>query len=254
MTREFPDGVALVAGGSGGIGRAVCERLGRAGVAVAVTYRRNREAAEEVACSVASLGAAAGVYAASLEDSESLRPLVERIVAEMGPIHTVVHAAGSDIRMRFVSQVTADEWHRVMRADADGFFHLLQATLPHLRRTRGSLVALTSAGLARFPARDILSVAPKAAIEALVRGVAREEGRYGVRANCVALGVVEAGIFERLRQAELPAEWVAQAQRNTPLQRFASAAEIAEAAVFLASSRASYITGHTLLVDGGYSI
>jgi NAD(P)-dependent dehydrogenase (short-subunit alcohol dehydrogenase family) len=115
-------------------------------------------------------------------------------------------------------------------------------------------VSATSAGLARFPARDILSVAPKAAIEALVRGVAREEGRYGVRANCVALGVVEAGIFERLRQAELSPEWVAQAQRNTPLQRFASAAEIAEAAVFLASSRASYITGHTLLVDGGYSI
>ena len=137
---------------------------------------------------------------------------------------------------------------------ADGFFHLVGAVLPHLRRARGSLTALTSAGLARFPPRDILSVAPKAAIEALVRGLAREEGRHGVRANCVALGMIDAGIFHRLAGTEITPEWLEAATRNTPLGRLGTAAEAADATVFLASSRASFITGQTLLVDGGYSV
>jgi NAD(P)-dependent dehydrogenase (short-subunit alcohol dehydrogenase family) len=254
MVREFPDGVALVAGGSGGVGRAICERLARAGTPVALTYRHNRAAADEVAHAVAALGVAATTYALALDDGAAVGPLVERVAAECGPIHTVVYAVGSAIRMRFIGQVDAAEWDVVMRADAGGFFHLAQAALPHLRRTHGSLVALTSAGLMRYPSRDILSVAPKAAIEALVRGIAREEGRYGVRANSVALGVIDAGIFRRLAGAELPPQWIEAARKNTPLGRLGSADEAAEATVFLASSRAGFITGQTLVVDGGYSV
>jgi NAD(P)-dependent dehydrogenase (short-subunit alcohol dehydrogenase family) len=253
IASDFPDGVALVAGGSGGVGRAICARLAHAGASVALTYRRNRDAAEQAARAVVAAGGRAAVYAAGFDDRDATGALVERVAAEHGPIHTVIYAVGSDIRMRFVSQVSPAEWREVMRADADGFFHLVQAVLPHLRRSRGALVALTSAGLARFPARDILSVAPKAAIEALVRGVAREEGRHGVRANSVALGVIDAGIFHRLA-AELPPQWLEAARHNTPLGRLGSADEAAEAAVFLASSRASFITGQTLLVDGGYSV
>jgi NAD(P)-dependent dehydrogenase (short-subunit alcohol dehydrogenase family) len=254
MAREFPDGVALVAGGSGGVGRAICERLARAGTSVALTYRHNRAAAEEVARAVAALGVAAATYPLALDDAGAAGPLVERVAAEHGPIHTVVYAVGSDIRMRFIGQVPPAEWDDVMRADAGGFFHLAQAALPQLRRAHGSLVAITSAGNARYPSRDILSVAPKAAIEALVRGIAREEGRYGVRANSVALGVIDAGIFKRLSAAELPPQWIDAARKNTPLGRLGSADEAAEATVFLASSRASFITGQTLIVDGGYSV
>jgi NAD(P)-dependent dehydrogenase (short-subunit alcohol dehydrogenase family) len=112
---------------------------------------------------------------------------------------------------------------------------------------------MTSAGLMRHPQRDILSTAPKAAIEALVRGLAREEGRYGVRANTVALGVIDAGLFHRLEE-RLPPGFADAMRKNTALRRFGTAREAADAAVFLASSVAGFITGHSLVIDGGYAV
>ncbi len=253
IAKEFPAGVALVTGGSGGLGRAICERLAGAGVHVALTYRKRREAADAAARAVRDLGGVASVHAADLEDAAAVAPLVEAIAAEHGAIQTVIHAVGSDIPMRFVSQIDHATWRAVLHADIDGFFNLVHAVIPHLRRSRGSIVALTSAGLRRYPSRDMLSVAPKAAIEALLRGVAREEGRHGIRANSVAIGVIDAGIFHRLASTELDPAWIEAARANAPLGRFGAAAEVAEAAVFLASARASYITGQTLVVDGGYS-
>ncbi len=253
--QEFAEGgVALVAGGSGGLGRAVCERLARAGIRVALTYRSRADHAEEAAAAVRAAGGQATILELDLERADVVASLVEGLVSEHGPLQTVIHAVGSDIPMRFISQIDAETWQRVLHADIDGFFHLVRASLPHLRKAKGSLVALTSAGLRRYPARDVLSVAPKAAIQALVQGIAREEGRYGVRANSVAIGVIDAGIFQRLQRTELAPEWIEAARENAALGRFGSAEEVAEATVFLASRRASYITGQTLFVDGGFSI
>jgi NAD(P)-dependent dehydrogenase (short-subunit alcohol dehydrogenase family) len=252
----FPAGAALVAGGSGGIGRAICIRLAEAGADVALTYRSRRDAAEQAAAAVRAAGRRASIHAVDLGDAAAVAEVVDQAAAEHGALHGVVHAVGSDIAMRFISELGPEEWRAVVHADADGFFHLVRAALPHLRRARGSVVAVTSAGLERFPARDILSVAPKAAIEAVVRGLAREEGRHGVRANSVAVGVVDAGMFQRLAGAagELSSAWVEAATRNAALRRLGTADEVADAVVFLASARASYITGQRLVVDGGYSV
>jgi 3-oxoacyl-[acyl-carrier protein] reductase len=250
VTTDFPAGTALVAGGSGGIGRAICRRLAAAGSDVALTYRGNAAGAEAAAADVRAAGRAAQVHRLDLTDAAAARALFERL----GPVHTVVYAAGPAIRQPYISQIPADAWREAIDAEVHGFFHLVQAAIPALRATRGALVAVTSAGLLRYPARDALSVAPKAAITALAVGVAREEGRYGVRANCVALGVIEAGIFLRLRDDTFTPAWLDAMRRNTALGRFGAAEEAAEAVTFLASARASYITGQTLAVDGGYSL
>jgi NAD(P)-dependent dehydrogenase (short-subunit alcohol dehydrogenase family) len=250
---EFPEGVALVAGGSGGIGAAIARGLAAAGARVALTYRSRRDAAEAVAASIEAAGGVATIHAVDLADPHAVGALLDELAAA-APIHTVVHAVGSDIRMRFISEVPLEEWRAVMQSDVDGFFHLLRASLPYLRKSRGSIVAVTSAGLIRYPARDILSVAPKAAIEALIRGVAREEGRYSVRANSVAVGVVDAGIFQRLAQHDLSPRWIEAATANAALGRVGAPEDVANAVVFLASARAGYVTGQRLAVDGGYAI
>jgi NAD(P)-dependent dehydrogenase (short-subunit alcohol dehydrogenase family) len=252
--REYPAGGAIVFGGSGGVGRAICLRLAQAGCDVDLTYRKNAAVGEEVAASIRALGRRAEAHAVAAGDEQKIASLLDDAAARLGGIHTVVYAAGSDIPMRFVSELSRDEWREVMEADATGFFDLARASLRHLRASRGSLVAVTSAGLYRFPSRDVLSVAPKAAIEALVRAIAKEEGRFGVRANCVALGVIETGIFTRLSGRDLGKDWIEAAHRNTPLRRFGTAEEVADAVQFLSSRRASYVTGQTLVVDGGYSL
>jgi 3-oxoacyl-[acyl-carrier protein] reductase len=252
---DFPGGVALVVGGSGGIGSAIARRFATADVSVAITYRHRKEKADEVAGEIRGAGGTCSVHRVELGDLDSVKACLNQLVEEHERIHTVAHAAGTHIDQPYISQLTPEQWRNTMDWDVTGFFHVVHAALPHLRMSQGSIVFVSSAGLKRFPPGDVLSVAPKGAIEALMRGIAREEGRYGVRANNVAVGVVDAGMFPKLvERGELSQEWIEAAMRNTPLRRFGTPEEIADAAVFLASSRARYITGQTLFVDGGYTL
>jgi len=252
---EFPNGVALVVGGSGGIGSAIAKGLAEAGVALAITYRNNQDAAEEVAEDIRSRKGDCSVHRVDLGDLDSVRACLDTIAAEHGAIHTIAHAAGTHIDQPYISQTTPEQWRHTMDSDVNGFFHIVHAALPHLRASKGSIVFVSSSGLRRFPPGDVLSVAPKGAIEALMRGIAREEGRHGIRANNVAVGVVDAGMFPKLvERGELSQTWIDAAMRNTPLRRFGTPKEIADAVVFLASTRARYITGQTLFVDGGYTL
>ena len=252
---DFPAGVALVVGGSGGIGSAIARGFAAEGVDLAITYRRNEAAARSVAEGIRSSGGTCSVHQIALGDLAAVKACVDGLVEEHGQVHTIAHAAGTHIDQPYVSQLTPEQWRNTMDWDVNGFFHMVHAALPHLRKSKGSIVFISSAGLKRFPPGDVLSVAPKGAIEALMRGIAREEGRYGVRANNVAVGVVDAGMFPKLvERGELSQEWIDAAVRNTPLRRFGTPEEIADAAVFLASSQARYITGQTLFVDGGYTL
>lgn len=252
---DFPEGVALVVGGSGGIGSAIARGFAEAGVTLAITYRHNQARADAVAGEIQRGGGTCSAHRVVLGELESVKACIEELVSMHGQIHTIAHAAGTHIDQPYVSRVTPEQWRNTMDWDVNGFFHVVHAALPHLRNSRGSIVFVSSAGLKRVPPGDVLSVAPKGAIEALMRAIAREEGRYGVRANNVAVGVVDAGMFPKLvERGELSQEWIDAATRNTPLRRFGTPEEIADAAVFLASARARYITGQTLFVDGGYTL
>lgn len=249
----FPDGAAVVIGGSGGIGRAVCESFARAGTDIAFTYRSNSAAAEEVADSVRAAGRRSLALRLDLTDRQGCAAAIARIVQEFARIHTLVMATGADISMTYTADVEPEEWDSTIAGDLTGFFNVLRPAIPHLRRGGGSVLAMTSAGLMRHPQKDILSVVPKAGVEALIRGIAREEGRYGIRANAVALGVIDTGLFKRLA-GRLTPQFIEAMKRNTALRRFGTAQEAADAALFLASSKAAFITGQSLALDGGYSV
>lgn len=252
--KEFPEGVALVVGGSGGVGAAVCRRLVEQGATVALTYNKNRERAEEVRASLVEAGGEVRVFQLNMNDRDGIETVFAALGKQYGSIHTLVMATGYDIPQQYISEVTPELWQEIIQSDVNGFFNITHTAIPYLRKSGGTLVHISSAGLFRYPAKDVLSVAPKAAIETLVKGIAKEEGVHGVRANSVAIGVIETGIFLRLKETEFDQAWEQAVLQNLCLKRFGQAEEVADAVSFLASQRARYITGQVIAVDGGYHV
>jgi NAD(P)-dependent dehydrogenase (short-subunit alcohol dehydrogenase family) len=251
---NYPLGVAVVIGGSGGIGKGICLALAAQGAQVALSYRSSAQAAKQTVCEIEQLGQTAEAFALELSSQEQVQTALTEIKNRYHCIHTLIFAAGADITMTFVGNIDHAEWHSTINNELNGFFHVIKAVLPIMRQTGGgSIVAITTAGLDRHPPLDILSTAPKAGIEALVRGIAREEGRYNIRANCVAPGVIDGGLFDRLKLQVKP-EFIEAMKRNTALKRFGTIEEVAGVAAFLTTPAAAYITGQHLCVDGGYTI
>ena len=246
---------ALVGGGSGGIGRAVSVALAHDGWNVIATYRSNKDAAEVTADLVRSAGREAETREADLVDA----PAVAAMVAEIGGTRAlggVVYAAGPHIPMDFIARHSPERFSDTIDQDLKGCFNLFQPALPTLREHNGSICAIVTPVLRHYTRMDVLSAAPKAGIEAIVRGIAAEEGRYGVRANCVGAGVLKGeGMWTALTErGDYTEKGLQQALARIPLGRFGHVSDIAAAVAFLMSGSAGWITGQTLHVDGGYSI
>jgi NAD(P)-dependent dehydrogenase (short-subunit alcohol dehydrogenase family) len=257
MEQDFArrEGVALVTGGSGAIGAATVKMLATRGSKVAFTYHSNKEAAAEIAAEAREHGWEIESRQLDLRDVDATAGLITELEEHYGGIHAVVYASGPFVQLDYLSRVTPQQFRAQIEADAVAFFNLVQPSIQPLRRTRGSIVAVATTALSRAIPRDGLSAGPKGAVEGVVRTLALEEGRYGIRANVVGVGVTDVGMAADLIESGSFGEaGLAEATASIPLRQFGTADDLAEAVCFLASDRAQFITGQTLNVDGGYSV
>jgi len=245
------DGCALVAGGTGGLGRAICRRFAQAGSPVVVGWRGDAAAGEALARELDRDGPGGLAARIDLSDPEGVEAAMQAAEARFGRVHTVVCAAGPKVKVGAIADLSPADWRAALDADAGGFFTLAVAAIPRLRRSRGSIVALSTAGTRRYPPLDVMSAGPKASVEMLVTGIAREEGRNGVRANAVGVGQIDAGQGAQMHDDPRFQRLAARVLKATPLRRFGTAEEVADAVLFLASPMASFVSGEMICVDGG---
>ncbi|GAA1851475.1 3-oxoacyl-[acyl-carrier-protein] reductase [Pseudonocardia ailaonensis] len=247
--------VALVTGGSGAIGAEVCTGFARIGYDVAFTYRSNRVAAEKVRDEVLAIGRRCLLESVDLAARDDVAAFVNSVSETLGGVDALVHAAGPYPPQRYLGTVEPEVFARHVDQELIGFFTVATLALPHLRERRGSLTAVTTFAVRSYPPRDGLSSAPKAGVEGVVRALAAEEGRFGVRANCVGPGILADGLATALTErGDFDDAARKKVVQRIPLQRFGRATEVADAVVFLGSDRASYISGQSLDVDGGYGV
>lgn len=248
--------VAFIAGASGAIGAASARKLAEFGYDLALTYRSNEESARELAAEVEALGRRAPIFQVQLDDYGQVQKAIEETVEQFGRLDTTVYAAGPYLHQRWVTEFEPEQVAEAIRADTSAAWNTFHASLLHLRKTKGSIVSVSTPAVRRHARKDLLSSAPKAAIEAMIRAIASEEGRFGVRANAVGVGTIDDGAFSQLvEDGEFDEQWVATALKVVSLGRLGSANDIASAIAFLARDEtAGYITGQTLIVDGGYAL
>jgi len=244
MSNRFAKDVALITGGSKGIGRAIALRLAREGAAVAITWFRDRESSEKTVAELQELGARAHCMKAFLGAEEVPARIVEEVRRELGEPSILVSNAASGVQ-KPLAEIDKSHWEWTFETNAAAFLRLVQAA-PHLR----AALAMTSLGSERVLAGYGLVGASKAALESLVRYLAVEMAP-ACRVNAISAGVVETDSLRRFPAAKVIID---EALGKTPAGRLVQPEDVSDLATFLLSDEAKMITGQTIVIDGGSSI
>jgi meso-butanediol dehydrogenase / (S,S)-butanediol dehydrogenase / diacetyl reductase len=250
--KRFENKVVLVTGSGHGIGRASALRFASEGARVAVVDL-NGENANSVASECSNTGARASSYVADVSDAGQVNDVVARVIEDFGTVD-VLHSHAGRLRAGTVGETDLEEWNRTLAVNVTSMYLVIRTVLPIMQDQRSGAIVTTGSisGMFGEPALAAYT-ASKAAVVNLTRSVAIDNAALGIRANCVCPGWVDTGFNDpQFLHDDLSERDIALLiERTVPMGRQGLPEEMAAAVAFLASSDASYITGQTLLVDGG---
>lgn len=241
------DKTAIITGASRGIGRACAQKLAREGYAVCINYLERRDKAEELCEQLTADGCRAMIYRADVADKAAVNAMADAVRAKFGPISLLVSNAGTAGQMQF-QDVTEAQWNRYFDVNVKGAYNAVQAVLPDMLHAHaGSIVTVSSMWGLRGASCEVVYSATKAALIGLTRSLAMELAPTGIRANCVAPGVINTDMVQVLGRETLD-----ELAKMTPLGRLGTPEDIAEAVWYFASAKSGFVTGQVLTADGGF--
>jgi NAD(P)-dependent dehydrogenase (short-subunit alcohol dehydrogenase family) len=238
--------IALVTGGSRGIGRGIALALAGDGASVAINYRRDEGAAHETVDKIRALGSDAVALRADVSDWPAVESMVNEALARFGHLDIVVANSGVASRPQTVWDLDVDHWHKVLGVDLHGVFYTCKATAKHLvERRSGTIILISSIGADACAGYGAPYYVAKAGVNALTKTLAKECAPAGVRVNCIAPGLIRTDMGERMLQHYGDA-----LVSGIPLGRAGVPEDVGKAAVYLAAD-ADFVTGKILRIDGG---
>lgn len=244
--------VALVTGGSRGIGRAIALGLAADGADVAVNFRRDVDAAQQTVADAVGLGRRARAYAADVTDLAQCEAMAAQVLADFDAVDILVCNAGNASRGHAVVDTDPAEVHRLFDTHVFGAWAMAKLLLPSMRtRPRGDVVLISSAAVVHMAANSAPYNMAKAALEALAATLAKEERRHGIHVNVVAPGLVDTEMGRRLVKGAAGVDDIRTLDAGSPFGHVCTPEEVADAVRFVVSDRARYVTGQRIGVDGG---
>lgn len=244
--------VALVTGGSRGIGRGIALALARAGADVAVNYRSQAEEADAVVAEIKAMGRKAKAYGASVDDFAQCEAMVEMVANDFDGLSILVNNAGIASRGQSVADTDPAEFERVMRVHAFAPHFMSKCAIPHLRKNeRADIVMISSVATLGHSANGAPYNMGKAACEALALTLAKEEQKNGIRVNIVAPSLTVSDMGERLAKAVAGVSDIHELDKRFPFGRVSVPEDVAAAVVWLVSPANAYASGQKINIDGG---
>jgi 3-oxoacyl-[acyl-carrier protein] reductase len=241
--------IALVTGGSMGIGTEISLDLARNGADVALTYRKHEKEAKEIADQINAMDRKGKEYKIDVSEFDAVQKLVKQVLEDFGGIDILINNAGMNWD-GVIWKMTEEQWDAVINVDLKGTFNFVRAIAPLFREQKsGKIINITSINALRGKFGQTNYSAAKAGQIGLTKAVARELGKYSVNVNAVAPGMIETEMYK-----DLSAEFMEKAAGETVVNRIGQPEDIANLVTFLASEKARHITGEVIKVDGGQYI